>query len=237
MRALILAAGEGTRLRPLTRKCVKAMLPVGGRPLLEHLVHLLRAHGITEIAINLHHHPSDIMDYFGDGRDFGVQITYSLEKELLGTAGAVNKLQDFFIDTFLVVYGDLLTNLDPMELADYHRRKNGLVTVALYQVDNPEACGIVKLDGQGRIRRFVEKPAPQGVFSNLANAGIYVLEPEVIDFIPPGVYYDFGHDLFPGLLEREVPLYGYPIKDYLIDIGTPEKYQRAQADWQKGRMR
>lgn len=236
MRALILAAGEGTRLRPLTLKCAKAMLPVGGRPVLEHLVRLLRTHGITEIAINLHHRPSDIMDYFGDGHDFGVQITYSLEKELLGTAGAVKKLQHFFTDTFFVVYGDLLTTLDLTALIEFHRRKRGMATVALYRVSNPESCGIIELDGQGRIRRFVEKPEPETAFSDLANAGVYVLEPEVLDFIPRGIFYDFGHDLFPSLLERYVPLYGYPIKDYLIDIGTPEKYQQAQMDWQEGRL-
>lgn len=233
MKAIILAAGEGTRLRPLTQECAKAMLPVGGQPLLGHLVYLLRAHGLTEIAINLHHRPDDVVSYFGDGNDFGVQITYSYEQELLGTAGAVKKLRGFFTETFLVIYGDLLTTLDLTALIRFHQHQAGLATIALYWVDNPQACGIVALDEAGRIRRFVEKPGPDGVFSNLANAGIYVLEPEVVDVIPSGVYYDFGRDLFPALLENGMPLYGYPIQEYLIDIGTPGKYQQAQRDWSR----
>ena len=230
IKAMVLAAGTGSRLRPLTLKRAKAMLPIGGRPLLEHLTCLLKVHNITEIAINLHYRPDDIVEYFGDGHAFGVRITYSREQELLGTAGAVKKLQHFFTETFLVVYGDLLTTLDLTALVDFHWRKGGLATIALYRVDHPQACGIVELDTNGRIRRFVEKPGPEEVFGNLANAGIYVLEPEVIDFIPAGVFYDFGHDLFPLLLEHGMPLYGYPIRAYLIDIGTLEKYKQAQRD-------
>jgi NDP-sugar pyrophosphorylase family protein len=231
MKAMILAAGEGARLRPLTLERPKPMLPIGGKPLLEHIIDLLQRHGVREIAINLCHKPQAIIDYFGDGRRFGVEISYSLESPILGTAGAVKKLQHYFDRTFTVIYGDLLTDLDLTSLAEYHRARGGMVTVALYQVENPSACGLVDLNGGGRIQRFVEKPPPEAVFTDLANAGVYVVEPEVIDHIPPATFYDFGHDLFPALLERGVPIYGYPIADYLIDIGTREKYERAQREW------
>ncbi len=231
MKAMILAAGEGTRLRPLTLERPKPMLPIGGKPLLEHSIELLKQHGITEMAINLHYKPEVVMDYFSHGQRFGVEITYSVEDPILGTAGAVKKLQDYFNDTFLVIYGDLLTNMDITSLVEYHQIKEGMVTVALYRVENPSACGIVELSVEGRIRRFVEKPPPEEVFTDLANAGVYVVESEVLDYIPPETFYDFGQDLFPVMLEKGVPIYGYPIDDYLIDIGTLEKYERAQREW------
>ena len=231
MKAMILAAGEGTRLRPLTLERPKPMLPIGGKPLLEHIIDLLKRHGIRAMAINLHYKPEVVMDYFGHGQRFGVEITYSVEDPILGTAGAVKKLQEYFKDTFLVIYGDLLTNIDITSLVEYHQIKGGMITVALYRVENPSACGIVELSGEGRIRRFVEKPPPEEVFTDLANAGVYVVESEVLDYIPPETFYDFGQDLFPVMLEKGVPIYGYPIDDYLIDIGTLEKYERAQREW------
>jgi len=233
MRALVLAAGEGTRLRPLTLDRPKPMLPVAGRPVLEHIVRWLRSHGITQIAINLHHKPQAITDYFGDGRHFGVQIIYSFEESLLGTAGAARRLKDFLQGTFLVVYGDVLTNLNLTTLLDFHRHKQGAVTMALYRVENPSACGLVGLDGNSRIIRFVEKPPPEEVFTDMANAGVLVVESGVLAHVPPDTFYDFGHNLLPDLLAKGVPLYGYPIPEttYLIDIGTPESYRRAQQEW------
>jgi len=209
------------------------MLPIGGKPLLEHTVHLLQSHGITRVAINLYHKPEAVMDYLSDGRDFKVEIVYSLEDSILGTAGAVKKLEGYFDDTFVVVYGDVLTNLNLGALASFHRTKEGLATIALYRVDDPSACGLVELDDHCRITRFVEKPPPEEVFTDLANTGIFVLEPEVIDYIPSGTFYDFGHDLFPKLLEEGVAMYGYPISDtdYLLDIGTVDHYERAQREW------
>jgi len=233
IRALVLAAGEGTRLRPLTLDRPKPMLPVAGRPVLEHIVHWLRAHGITKIAINLHHKPQAITDYFGNGRHFGVQVIYSFEESLLGTAGAARKLKDFLQGTFLVVYGDVLTNLNLTTLLEFHRHKQGAITMALYRVDNPSACGLVGLDKNSRIIRFVEKPPPEEVFTNMANAGVLVVESGVLSHVPPNTFYDFGHNLLPDLLAKGVPLYGYPIPEtaYLIDIGTPESYWRAQQEW------
>ena len=212
------------------------MLPVGGRPILEHLIDLLRSHGVTEIAINLHYKPDAIVEYFGDGTRCGVSITYSLERELLGSAGAVKQLEAFFTDTFLVLYGDVLTNLDLTGLVGQHQSTGAQVTVALYEAEDPTRCGIVELTAEGRIVRFVEKPAPGAVFSNLANAGIYVVEPEVIGQIPAGQPFDFGRDLFPVLIEQGLALQGHCAPGYILDVGSPERYRQAEADWQAGRF-
>ena len=237
MRAMILAAGEGMRLRPLTSDLPKAMLPIGDKPLLEHTLNWLRAHEITEVAINLHYKPETVIDYFGNGERFGVEIVYSIENLILGTAGALSKLRHYFTDTFLTLYGDLLTNLNISSLVAFHKLKQSLATITLHEVENPSASGIVALDDVGRIRRFVEKPSPQEVFADLANAGIFVLEAGIIDYIPVNTFYDFAYDLFPSLIRDGTAIYGYPITDYLIDIGTAESYHRAEADWQQGRVK
>jgi len=240
MKALILAAGKGTRLGPLTDSLPKPMIPVGGQPLLAYLIDWLRGYGVTEIAINLHHQADAITNYFGDGRDRGVSLTYSYEPRLLGTAGAAKQLQPFLDETFVLVYGDVYTNLNLAKLADFHRRKlAGLervadrgrsVTLSLYRVSNPSQCGLVDLEPDGRITRFVEKPPPEEVFTDLANAGLCVVEPGALGYIPPGQVYDFGRDLFPQLLDVGAPLFGLPIADdeFLIDIGTPAGLERAR---------
>lgn len=238
MKALILAAGEGTRLRPLTLERPKPMLPIGDRPLLEILLRLLARHGVRDVAINLHYKPDVVTAYFGDGSRWGIHLTYSYEESILGTAGAVRRLQPFFDEPFYVLYGDVLTDLDLTALAGFHRARQSLLTAALYRVPRPWECGIVDLDCEGRIRRFVEKPPRDQVFSDLANAGIYVMEPALITHIPPDTFYDFGRDLFPRLLDLGVPMYGYPIgpADYVLDIGSPDKYEQANRDWAKGRV-
>lgn len=228
MKGLILAAGEGQRLRPLTLTRPKPMLPVAGRPLLEHIVMLLQRHGVTRLAINLHHKPETIITYFGNGQRWGVHILYSYEQQLLGSAGAARKLAWFFDQTFVVFYGDLYTELNLRPLMAFHRRHGALATVALYEVSNPTACGIVELDQQQRVQRFVEKPAPEKVFSNLANAGVYILEPAVLSFVPSETPFDFGRDLFPALLDLGLPVMGFPIQEPLIDIGTWDKYLALQ---------
>ena len=229
MRALVLAAGEGQRLRPLTDDRPKPMLPVGDRPLLEQIVCLLSRHGITEIAINLHHKPRAIQDHFADGSRFGVQIEYSYEEQLLGSAGAVKKLEHYFgDDPFVVFYGDLYTDLDLGQLVSAHESTGALVTMTLYEVENPTACGIVELDELGQVTRFVEKPTREEVFSRLANAGVFVVDPQVIDLIPSGSPSDFGQHVFPQMLALGMPIHGYVIQDLLIDIGTPSNYERAQ---------
>jgi NDP-sugar pyrophosphorylase family protein len=239
MKALILAAGEGTRLRPLTLDRPKPMLPIGPRPLLEHLIRLLVRHRVTEIAINLHYKPAVVTAYFGDGAAWGVRLTYSHEEQILGTAGAVRKLHRFLDQPFFVLYGDVLTDLDLAALAAFHKEHRAALTMALYHVPRPWECGIVDMEATGCIRRFVEKPPRDQIFSDLANAGVYIMEPDVVNEIPPDVFYDFGRDLFPRLLEQGIPIYGYPIADddYLLDIGSPDKYEQAQRDWATGKVK
>lgn len=233
MKALILAAGEGTRLRPLTLDRPKPMLPVAGEPLLAITVSILRDHGITDLAINLHHRPEAITNYFGNGVDFGVSITYSYEQQMMGTAGAAKKLEGFLNDTFFVIYGDVLTNVDYSNLIQFHRSRQSLLTLSLYHVSNPTEVGLVGIDAHGRVTRFLEKPRPDEVFTDLANSGALICEPEVLSHVPPDTFFDFGHDLLPALLELGEPLYGLPLApdEYLVDIGTPENYKRAQREW------
>jgi len=232
----VLAAGEGTRLRPLTLQRPKPMLPLGGRPMLEYLVDLLRDHGVHEIAINLHYKPEAIVDHFGDGSRFGVSITYSREAHLLGSAGAAKQLDWFFTEPFMVLYGDVLSDIDLTALADQHLRFGGLATLALYEVEDPTRCGVVKLDRRQRITRFVEKPAADAVPSNLANAGIYVLEPAILDHVARGEVADFGRDVFPAVLAHGQTLYGSHLPGYILDIGSPQRYRQAEADLRAGRF-
>lgn len=227
MKGMILAAGEGKRLRPLTRYLPKPMLPLAGRPLLEHVITHLRDCGVTRLAINLHYLPEAVMGYFGDGSRWGVSLRYSVEDQLLGSAGGVKRLQPFFDDTFLLYYGDVYTRADLRPMIEFHRQSGALATMGLYRVLDPWNRGIVQLDDAGAIARFVEKPSRDQVFSDLANAGIYVLEPEVLDMIPEGQVWDFGHDVFPAMLAQGSHVAGYIIEDTIIDIGLPEKYRYA----------
>ncbi len=227
MNGMILAAGEGKRLRPLTRYLPKPMLPLAGRPLLEHIIIHLRDCGITRLAINLHHLPEAVMGYFGAGSRWGVSLRYSVEEQLLGSAGGVKRLQPFFDDTFLLYYGDVYTQADLRPMIEFHRRSGAAATMGLYRVPDPWNRGIVQLDDAGTIVKFVEKPPREQVFSDLANAGIYVLEPEVLDMIPEGRVWDFGQDVFPAMLAKDIHVAGYVIEDILIDIGLPDKYQQA----------
>ena len=229
MKALVLCAGEGQRLRPLTNDRPKPMLSIGDRPLLERIVVLLRQHGITDIAINLHYKPLSIVNHLGEGSQWGVHIRYSYEEELLGSAGAARRLAPYLKDApFVVFYGDLFTDLNLGRLLVSHKQGNAWVTMGLYTVDNPTACGIVELDRENRVTRFMEKPQADEVFSRLANAGVFVVEPQVLDLIPPETTFDFGHDLFPRMLSQELPIQGYVIEQLLIDIGTKRNYERAQ---------
>ena len=238
-KALVLAAGEGTRLRPLTLDRPKPMLPINGRPLLEYIIEWLRQHGIRDIAINLNYCPDVIVNYFGDGTGMDVRIAYSYENPILGTAGAARKLNGFLGDSPLVVmYGDVLTNMSLSALLAFHeqareRDPRTQVTMGLYHVPNPTEVGLVGLDETGKITRFVEKPRPDQVFTDLANTGVLVIEPDALKLIPPDTFYDFGQHLFPQLLLAGVSMYGWviPHGTYLLDIGTPDKYAQAQREW------
>lgn len=238
MKAMLLAAGEGTRLRPLTLDRPKPMVPIGGRPILEHLVGSTRACGIREMVINLHYCPDAITEYFGDGSAAGVHITYSRERALLGSAGAVKQVGPaYFSETFLVLYGDVLTDIDLRDLVRLHRERGGLATLALYEVEDPSRAGIVQTAADGRVSRFVEKPVAGESAGNLANAGVYVLEPAVLDWIPAGAPCDFGRDVFPALLSAGIPIYAHRLPGYVQDIGSPERYAQAEEDARLGRFR
>jgi len=215
----------------------KPMVPVGGRPVLEHLIALLRLHGITEIAINLHYRPEAIVEYFGNGERSGVAITYSHEARLLGSAGAARALDTFLTDTFLCLYGDVLTNVDVSALVARHRQAGAAATIGVYEVADPSRCGIVEVDGSGRVTRFVEKPAPGTIAGNLANSGILVLEPSVLREIPPNEPCDFGFHLFPRLLDHGVPLFGERLEGYIMDIGSLDRLEQAEADYRTGQFR
>ncbi len=238
-KAMILAAGEGTRLRPLTSETPKVLLPVGGRPLIQHTLSWLRSHGIQEVAINLHHAGDKVRAFLGDGSKFGVRIYYSSEKELLGTAGGVKKMEEFYDSTFLVVYGDIITDFNLSAMTDFHKQKKALVTLALFKVPNPWEVGIVEVNRQGKLLSFKEKPPRGSESSNLSSGGIYVLEKEILDYIPSHGSCDFGYDIFPKLLALHLPIYGYLLRpeDYLIDIGTIEKYQKANEDVRAGKVK
>jgi NDP-sugar pyrophosphorylase family protein len=229
MKALILAAGAGTRLRPLTDTCPKPMVPIAGRPLLEWTLLWLQRYGVEETALNLHHLPDVVRDGLGDGSRFGMQLRYAYEPELLGTAGAIHNFPDFFDDTFLVVYGDLLMDFDLSDLIGFHQAREALMTLALKQTDTPHSQGMIEIDDEGAVLRFVEKPTNWNGDST-ANAGVYVCEPEVAVRVGSGVR-DFGHDVIPELLANGAPVYARPLRGYLRDIGTPEAYAQAQTDW------
>jgi len=235
MKAFILAAGLGTRLRSLGLDVLKVMVPIGGRPLLAHHLELFREQGITEFIVNLHHLPERITEHFGDGRRFGVRITYSVEPELLGTAGAVRKMAAMLRDErFLVVYGDNLLRFQFAPLQAFHEQRRALATLALFESPEPWTGGVVETDPEGRVRRFVEKPAPNEASTNLINAGIYLLEPAVLEEIPAGVFSDFGKDIFPRLVGAGKAVYALWTRAYVQDVGTPERLARAQRDYATG---
>ncbi len=228
MKAMILAAGRGERLRPLTDTCPKPMIPLGGRPLLEHVIRLLAKHGFDELVLNLHHLPQVIRDYFGDGSAWKVRLIYSYEEQLLGTAGAVRRMAAFFDQPFLVYYGDNLCNVDLAEMWQAHTRQGELASVGLLRLEDPSGRGIVQLDGRSRIGRFIEKPRPAEVFADyLINCGIYAFEPQILEWLPEGTS-DFSFDIFPRLLAAGRPLYGHRLQGQLLSSDTPERYAEAQ---------
>jgi NDP-sugar pyrophosphorylase family protein len=228
---MVLAAGRGTRLRPLTDRLPKCMVPVGGKPLLEHTIDWLQGFGVAEIIINLSHLPDVIRGHLGDGKRWGVQITYSLEAEPLGTAGGVKNAARSFDGPFFLWYGDNLSTCNLARLYEVHRSKGGRATIAVHRRDDPVQSGIVGLNENDRVVRFLEKPRPEEVFSSWVSAGIFVLERRVLDFIPEEGVSDFGRDVFPSMLTAGESLYGYRLSH---DEGfwwadTPEDYEHARA--------
>jgi mannose-1-phosphate guanylyltransferase / phosphomannomutase len=237
MKALIMAGGEGTRLRPLTANQPKPMLPLGNRPIMEHIVRHIRNHGFKDIVVTVQFLASQVRNYFGDGSDMGVDLTYATEPTPLGTAGSVRNAAELLDDTFVVISGDALTDIDLDEVVGFHRRRGAIATVALKRVPNPLEFGIVITTDDGRIERFLEKPHWGQVFSDTINTGIYVLEPEVFEQIPEGEPADFAADVFPRLLARDAPLFGFVADGYWEDVGSLEAYQRAHQDILDGRVK
>jgi mannose-1-phosphate guanylyltransferase len=230
MKAVILVGGEGTRLRPLTCNTPKAMVPVLNRPFLEHVVNYLKGHGIVDIILATGQQFGQIQDYFGDGGEFGVRLTCSVEDFPRGTAGAVKKAEKFLDGPFVVFNGDIFTRLDLTAMLSFHREKKPVATIALTPVEDPTIYGVVETDEQGRVRCFTEKPKRDEVTTNMINAGLYIVEPCLLDHITPDTFFSFEHDVFPLLLEKGQAIYGFPTEAYWIDIGTPEKYRRLNCD-------
>ncbi len=230
MRAVVMAGGEGTRLRPLTSNQPKPMVPIVGKPCMEHILELLREHGFMDVVITVAFLPQAIRSHFGDGSNFGLNIEYSVEETPLGTAGSVRLASGRLADTTLVISGDALCDIDLSALVAAHKEKNAAVTIGLKSVENPLDFGIVVTDEDGRIERFFEKPSWGQVFSDTINTGIYVLEPEVLRHVPKEGPYDFSRELFPLLLEMGRPLYGHICEGYWQDIGNLDQYRQANFD-------
>ncbi|GAA2594358.1 mannose-1-phosphate guanyltransferase [Actinomadura fulvescens] len=237
MKAVVMAGGEGTRLRPMTANQPKPLLPVINRPIMEHVLRLLKRHGLTETVVTVQFLAALIRNYFGDGEELGMSLSYATEEMPLGTAGSVKNAEEALRDDrFLVISGDALTDIDLTDMVRFHERNGALVTIGLKRVPNPLEFGIIIVDEEGRIQRFLEKPTWGQVFSDTVNTGIYVMEPEVLDHVAAGEPVDWSGDVFPKLLAEGAALYGYVADCYWEDVGTHESYLKAQADMLSGKV-
>lgn len=231
MRAVLMAGGSGTRLRPLTCDLPKPMVPILNRPIAEHIINLLKKHKIKEIIATLHYLPDVMREYFQDGSKFGVQITYSVEEEKpLGTAGCVKNVEQLLDETFLVISGDTITDFDLSAAIEFHQKNKSKATLVLTRVNNPMEFGVVITDEEQRIKRFLEKPTTSEVFSDTVNTGTYILEPEILDYLPAHQECDFSKELFPLLLDKNEPIYGYVANGYWCDVGHLDAYRKVQYD-------
>jgi len=226
MRAMVLAAGLGTRLRPLTYELPKPMVPVLDRPVMAHILDLLDRHGFDDVIANLHYFPDTIRDHFGD------RLSYRYEEELLGTAGGVRNCADFLTQdgAFLIISGDALTDLDLRRFAERHRSAGGLATLAVKRVPDTREYGVVVHDDDGRISGFQEKPEPEDALSDLGNCGIYIFEPEIFDYFPPEPFVDWAKDVFPRLLEAGIPFYIHELHEYWNDVGSLDELKSGTFD-------
>ncbi len=230
MKAVILAGGEGTRLKPLTLRRPKPLIPIAGRPCIDFVIRSLIASGFREIVITTAYMSDRLIQSIGDGLDYNASILYSFEGNPAGTAGAVRRVANFIGETFVVAMGDVVADVDFRALYDFHRDRGGVATIALTRVTDPTQYGIAAIDDRGRIMKFREKPKKEEAFSNLANAGIYVLEPRVLELIPPDQPFDFAKDVFPKLLAKGLPVYGREIEGVWMDIGRPRDLWRASME-------
>jgi len=237
VRVMVLAAGLGTRLMPLTGEVSKPMVPIVNRPVMEHLLRLLARCGFTDIIANTHYQPEGITGHFGDGSKWDLNIDYSYEQDLLGTAGGVKKVEEFFGGkTFIVLSGDALTDADLREMLEFHRRKKALATIMVTPVEETSRYGVVLTDDKDLVVGFQEKPPDAEALSNIANSGVYIFEPEILDLIPADEPYDFGRELFPLMVERLEAVYAWRHDHYWNDVGSIEEYQRSNFDALEGRV-
>lgn len=237
MKAVIMAGGFGTRIHPLTINLPKPMIPLVNRPIMLHIIDLLKKHGITDLILVLYHQPMVIKNFFGDGSEFGVRITYVTPLEDFGTAGAVKAAAKYLSERFLIISGDLLTDFDLTQVLKFHADNQAQATITLTSVKDPLQFGVVITDKQGRITKFLEKPGWSEVFSDTINTGIYVLEPQVLELIPPGENRDWSKDIFPRMLEEGAPLFGCNLSGYWADIGNTDAYLEACGDIFQGRIK
>ena len=228
MKAMILAAGKGTRLLPLTKNLPKCLMPLAGRPLIDWQLSWLKKHGVTECVINLHYLPEQVRAHCGDGTSYGLHVEYSFEPELLGTAGAVKKVADFFnAAPFFVIYGDNFSQWNLSHLREECERHKASGTMAVHWREDVTQSGMVEMDSENRIARLGEKPKSGEVTSHYVNAGFYYLDPKVLDYIPEGEFCDFAHHVFPKMLDAGEKIYAVKMEDPIIGIDTPEAYHRA----------
>ncbi|MFC2025003.1 sugar phosphate nucleotidyltransferase [Chloroflexota bacterium] len=235
MKAVILVGGQGTRLRPLTLNIPKAIVPVLNIPFLEHVIRHLSQHQIKDIILAQGHLSRSIEGYFGDGSQFGVRLTYLVEDIPLGTAGAIKNAESYLDEPFLVLNGDIFTDLDVTAMINFHRERKAKATIALTPVDDPTSYGLIETNTEGRVTRFLEKPSWNEVTTNMINAGTYVLESQILAQIPPATEVSIEKETFPQLLAQEVPVYAYHSPCYWLDMGTPEKYLQLHRDMLSGR--
>jgi mannose-1-phosphate guanylyltransferase/phosphomannomutase len=236
MKAVVMAGGEGSRLRPLTLGRPKPMVPIATKPVMQHNLDLLKRYGITEVVVTVQYLASAIQDYFGDGSQLGMKIVYSVEESPLGTAGSVKLAQKHLTDTFIIISADALTDFDLSQIINFHKEKQALATLTLYRVPNPLEYGVIITREDGEIVQFLEKPSWGEVFSDTVNTGIYVVEPEILDYFEPNKVFDFSQDLFPMMLKKGDPLYGFIAPGYWCDVGNLQEYLRANADLLTGKV-
>jgi mannose-1-phosphate guanylyltransferase len=235
VKAVILVGGQGTRLRPLTYNTPKPMVPVLNVPFLEHVIRNLKEHNVTEIVLAQHYLAESMTRYFGDGGKLGVKLYYVMEDSPRGTAGAVKNVEDFLNSTFFVLNGDIFHNRDFTNMLKFHHRHRAKATIVLSPVEDPIHFGVIETNTRQRVKRFLEKPKPEEVTTNMINAGTYVLDPAVLKRIPPDTRFSFERDVFPQMLTDGEPVYAYPTDNYWMDTGTPEKYLQLHRDLLNGK--
>ncbi len=233
MQAVILAGGKGTRLG--NDEIPKVMIRIGEIPILQYQIALLQRHGVTDVIFCVKHLPEKIREYFGDGKRFGVSITYSEEKEFLGTAGAVKFAEKKIKNDFILLYGDVMLNINFSKLVEYHKNKGGLATLVVHESDHPHDSDLVGIDSENRVRKFW-RPKPNEKFRNLTNAAVHVMNKSILRYVEKNTKLDFGKDVFPKLIESGVPIYGYITDEYIKDMGTSERLEKVRKDYENGKI-